>query len=295
MRRSFIGLAVATIAILTPFWALAGDKETAQQIADNLHSSGRLKGYSIGVKVNEGTVWVNGTVKSQQQLSAALDIIQQTPGIEKIINGIAIADASAAPAAAAPMGAPPTDSPGRYAAAMHPAIGAAIQQTSAESNEGGAQLAATAAPYDQVEAAPAAPSSVSSGRGSGAPRPLMPSHLASQSQPMPVPVQAGGPAMGMQMAPNGAPIPAYAPGVGGGVAPAHFDRPNMPGYAWPSYAAYPNYAALTYPKQYSPTAWPFIGPFYPYPQVPLGWRKVSLEWHNGWWMLDFKDSCNDTY
>ena len=50
----------------------------------------------------------------------------------------------------------------------------------------------------------------------------------------------------------------------------------MPGYAWPSYAAYPNYAAVTYPKQYSPTAWPYIGPFYPYPQVPLGWRKVTL-------------------
>ncbi len=300
MRRSFIGLAVAMIAILTPLWALAGDKETAQQIADNLHSSGRLKGYSIGVKVNEGTVWVNGTVKSQQQLSAALDIIQQTPGIEKIINGIAIVDASAAPAAPAPMtdasGVPPTASPGRNAAAMHPAIGAAIQQTSAESNEGTARLAAMPAPYDQTEAQQGSPSVMSGGRGSGAPRPLMPSHLASQSQPMPVPgQQMAGPPMGMQMAPNGAPIPAYAPGVGGGVAPAHFDRPNMPGYAWPSYAAYPNYAALTYPKQYSPTAWPFIGPFYPYPQVPLGWRKVSLEWHNGWWMLDFKDNDNDHY
>ena len=80
--------------------------------------------------------------------------------------------------------------------------------------------------------------------------------------------------------------------AGGGIAPAHFDHPNMPGYAWPSYASYPNYAALTYPRQYSPTAWPFIGPFYPYPQVPLGWRKVSLEWHNGWWMLDFNDGCH---
>jgi hypothetical protein len=60
----------------------------------------------------------------------------------------------------------------------------------------------------------------------------------------------------------------------------------MPGYAWPSYAAYPNYAAVTYPKQYSPTAWPYIGPFYPYPQVPLGWRKVCLEWDDGWWFLD---------
>jgi len=51
----------------------------------------------------------------------------------------------------------------------------------------------------------------------------------------------------------------------------------------------PNFAALTYPQQYSPSAWPYIGPFYPYPQVPLGWRKVSLEWDDGWWFLDFTD------
>jgi hypothetical protein len=63
----------------------------------------------------------------------------------------------------------------------------------------------------------------------------------------------------------------------------------LPNYAWPSYAPYPNYAALTYPKQYSPTAWPYIGPFYPYPQVPLGWRKVTLEWDDGWWFLNFAD------
>jgi hypothetical protein len=66
------------------------------------------------------------------------------------------------------------------------------------------------------------------------------------------------------------------------------DHPNMPGHAWPAYAAYPNYAGVTYPGQYSAAAWPYIGPFYPYPQVPLGWRKVQLEWKNGWWYLDFK-------
>jgi hypothetical protein len=73
-----------------------------------------------------------------------------------------------------------------------------------------------------------------------------------------------------------------------------YDNPQMPGYAWPSYAAYPNYAALTYPQQYSPSAWPYIGPFYPYPQVPLGWRKVTLEWDDGWWFLDFSD-CKDCH
>ncbi len=99
-------------------------------------------------------------------------------------------------------------------------------------------------------------------------------------QPMAQPVAAQA---GHQM-----PVPEYRP-VAAGPAPAIYDHPNLPPYAWPTYAAYPNYAALTYPKQYSPTAWPFIGPFYPYPQVPLGWRKVTLEWDDGWWFLDFSD------
>jgi hypothetical protein len=77
----------------------------------------------------------------------------------------------------------------------------------------------------------------------------------------------------------------YADGAGyGGISSG---QPQMPNYAWPSYASYPNYGAVTYPRQYSPQAWPYIGPFYPYPQVPLGWRKVALEWDDGWWMLDF--------
>jgi hypothetical protein len=109
--------------------------------------------------------------------------------------------------------------------------------------------------------------------------------------------QAAGPAQpaaarpasyGQHAGPGGQPIPAYAPGAGGGPAPVRYDAPHMPNYAWPSYAPYPNYGAVTYPRQYSPTAWPYIGPFYPYPQVPLGWRKVSLEWDDGWWQLDFK-------
>lgn len=90
----------------------------------------------------------------------------------------------------------------------------------------------------------------------------------------------------MQAGPGGAPVPMGGYGPQGG-APM-MDHPNMPGHAWPAYAAYPNYAGVTYPGQYSAAAWPYIGPFYPYPQVPLGWRKVQLEWKNGWWYLDFK-------
>lgn len=99
----------------------------------------------------------------------------------------------------------------------------------------------------------------------------------------------GGMSEGMDMGPS--PM-GYTPGGMGGAV--NYDNAQMPGYAWPSYASYPNYAAISYPQQYSPTAWPYIGPFYPYPQVPLGWRKVCLEWDDGWWFLDFSD-CGANY
>jgi hypothetical protein len=88
---------------------------------------------------------------------------------------------------------------------------------------------------------------------------------------------------------GGGPMPMGGTGVGQPPIPGRGDGPNVPNYAWPSYSAYPNYAAVQYPTQYSPTAWPYIGPFYPYPQVPLGWRRVSLEWDDGWWWLDFDE------
>lgn len=115
-----------------------------------------------------------------------------------------------------------------------------------------------------------------------------------QAIPRAIPASAA-PRSSMPLAVNQPPqgmmggAPAYLPAGGGAPAGAYYDQPQMPAYAWPSYAAHPNYSAVSYPTQYSPTAWPYIGPFYPYPQVPLGWRKVTLEWDDGWWMLDFHD------
>lgn len=86
----------------------------------------------------------------------------------------------------------------------------------------------------------------------------------------------------------GGPVPSGGGYYGGGTG-ITTESASLPGYAWPSYAASPNYGAVSYPKQYSASAWPYIGPFYPYPQVPLGWRKVALEWDDGWWFLDFSD------
>jgi hypothetical protein len=62
------------------------------------------------------------------------------------------------------------------------------------------------------------------------------------------------------------------------------NRPQMPPYAWPTYAPFNNYSRVAYPEAYPYNAWPFIGPVYPFPKVPLGWRSVKLEWQDGhWW------------
>jgi hypothetical protein len=68
-------------------------------------------------------------------------------------------------------------------------------------------------------------------------------------------------------------------------APSPYDLnpPKMPPYAWPTYAPYNNYSRVGYPSAYPYNAWPFIGPIYPFPKVPLGWRSVKLEWDDGYW------------
>lgn len=86
----------------------------------------------------------------------------------------------------------------------------------------------------------------------------------------------------------GGPVPMMNASMGG----AGYGSPNLPDYAWPSYAQYPNSAAITYPTQYSASAWPYIGPYYPYPQVPLGWRKAQLEWDDGHWQLSFNNKTD---
>jgi hypothetical protein len=105
------------------------------------------------------------------------------------------------------------------------------------------------------------------------------------------PVPSGMPPMGL---PPGGLDPAIDPlplgPAGGG---ADMQAPGMPGYAWPTYAPYNNLSRVAYPTAYPYNAFPFIGPFYPFPKVPLGWRKVTLEWEDGHWWLGRKQAPID--
>ncbi|MFO0937707.1 MAG: BON domain-containing protein [Gemmataceae bacterium] len=61
--------------------------------------------------------------------------------------------------------------------------------------------------------------------------------------------------------------------------------PPLPANAWPTYAPYPNISRVAYPEAYPYNAFPFIGPYYPFPKVPMGWRSVSLKWEDGHWYM----------
>ncbi|MCS7270053.1 MAG: BON domain-containing protein [Gemmataceae bacterium] len=96
-------------------------------------------------------------------------------------------------------------------------------------------------------------------------------------------------------APQGATTPLIEPaplGMPGQLAP-ELQAPPLPPYAWPTYAPYPNFSRVAYPTAYPYNAFPFIGPFYPFPKVPLGWRKVTLEWEDGYWFYGRNSTPHD--
>ena len=94
---------------------------------------------------------------------------------------------------------------------------------------------------------------------------------------------------GTQMGPVVEPAPL---GVPGAITP-DLQAPPLPPNAWPTYAPHNNLSRVGYPQAYPYNAFPFIGPYYPFPKVPLGWRKVTLEWEDGHWWYGRNQTPND--
>ncbi|TWT47175.1 BON domain-containing protein [Botrimarina hoheduenensis] len=247
MRTFVMACALVAFVGATPAWAESAADQMAQQVADALRDSGQLANYRVGVKYEDGVAWLLGSVTSPAQAEAAAQIAQSIEGIDHVVNKLEVT----------PPAPQVADDAGLQLAAME-------------------EQAAAPAPL------PPNPQAMPAPINRGMPRPIQRVAQMPQGQQGQMPIQSacyGGVNGGGMGTPQG-----YSTGGSGG---ASYDQANMPGYAWPSYAAHPNYAALSYPKQYSASAWPYIGPFYPYPQVPLGWRKVTLEWDDGWWFMDF--------
>ncbi|QDT69466.1 periplasmic protein [Planctomycetes bacterium MalM25] len=268
-------VAAAAAALLWPASAGAATPtadEMAGQVAQTLRESGQLKNYRVGVKYEDGVAWLMGSVTSPEQSETAAKLAGTVEGIQHVINKLEVV---------APK---QTATPAEKKTELKQDLLLTMLEESASPKAAPAPLP----PNPRAMPAPAQAGS------RGMPMPLrrtagvqanMPqgrNPMAQGRAPMPRgQVQAA--QYGAQYAGGGAPMGQSTAGARG----VSYNGANMPNYAWPSYAAHPNYAAVSYPKQYSPSAWPYIGPFYPYPQVPLGWRKVTLEWDDGWWFLDF--------
>jgi osmotically-inducible protein OsmY len=240
--------------------------------------AGELRGFGVDVKSQNGILELTGRASSPQQRDAIIEIAESVPGVAGIREAIAI------PTAAPNLPQLPEPPSLTEVGSLTPVAVDPVRHPVRRGTPAGvaAQPVAMTTPYRMQQ-------------GVGA-------RMASNGV-CPPGMSNGGMVGGMNGGINGGMVS----GMNGGMAPVagqpvpmaphsavgapRYDTPNLPNYAWPGYAAYPNYAAVTYPQQYSPTAWPYIGPFYPYPQVPLGWRKVSLEWDDGWWFLDFSDTC----
>ena len=299
-------------------------EDIAKSVAVRLRDSGSLDGYRVKVRAKQGTVWLEGEVSDAKNIAAAVGLAESTAGVERVVNRLAVASQAsgrqsnlALPQRAwedAGVRQPrqrtttakklPNRSDASYVSSEAQQVAWANEDMLRPEGVRSAvptQMAATPRPMRMSSSAPVQPVGM---------RSMSRQEMISGEQVVPgsmrfyegaaqVPTEATAPPAGMPPAgmppagmpgmAAGGPRPMGAAGVGAPPIPMRGDGPNMPNYAWPSYASYPNYAALQYPTQYSPAAWPYIGPFYPYPQVPLGWRRVSLEWDDGWWYVDFDE------
>lgn len=259
MRSFIFSLAFLTAVfgtMISAEAASAGSENTAQTIANSLKQSGQLVDYRVGVKCEDGVAWLTGTVTSQTQKEIAEQLARNCQGVQHVVSKLEVE--------------------GQADALVETASKETFVQQQMPVQRQGLQRQGNPRT-----------------RQNNMPRPY--ARTAAMPQGRPAPQQQRQPQQRVNQAQYGQGQPGMAPApmgprppMGGGQS-VNYENPQMPGYAWPSYAANSNYAALTYPKQYSASAWPYIGPFYPYPQVPLGWRKVSLEWDDGWWNLDFAD------
>ena len=92
MRRLLWSAAIVGIALTVSGVCRAGDQEVAEEIKYNLKEV--LRNYSVGIKVQDGTAWLNGSVADERQMATAIAIAHQTPGVERVVNNMAIGSQS---------------------------------------------------------------------------------------------------------------------------------------------------------------------------------------------------------
>ncbi len=267
MRRLFVPICFGLLIALGVPSVQAGNQDEANKIAQRLTQ--QYPQYNIEVAYQEGTVRLRGDVATEADRDEIANFVRHIPKVRSVSESLNVTPNAARPVETSAI---------RPVQALTPVEVAPVvySEEAVPAYNGGAALGTPI------------------GTPIGAPAPVA------------APAVAPAPVVG---APVGVPVPGYGeveavPGATrspsdyfapqGAATPMTQDgRPNVPNYAWPSYASYPNYSQVAYPKAYEDAAFPYVGPFYPYPEVPLGWRKVTMQWHDGYWWLDFNDGSKN--
>ena len=226
---------------------IGGNQETAQKIAEAVQGTG-LQNYDLEIRYADGTCTLRGGVDTPSQAISAAEAAAKVQGVKTVLNQMTV---QGRPVSIAQRSSA-TEPLAMYRPYPNPQ---AAQLAYQQQMQQGGQLAQGGYP--------------------GGVQPVSGAMGGPPGMPPGMPMGPGGPGMG---APGGYPPPGPH---------QMYNRPNVPDYAWPAYAPYDNYAAVSYPSQYEASAWPYIGPFYPYPQVPAEWRSAQLVWDDGNWNLKF--------
>jgi BON domain len=283
MRRYQKWLSMGLLAI-TPHLALADgaatpgapsaaskanpNQDLAQRVAKSLDKSlksGKLRDFDIDIDVRGGVVTLTGSVRKADQKAAAEKAVRSVAGVTRVVNRLELAEAGDRDA-------------------VQQAV-ASESRTAGRSARNVRQVNAERSPYDGI-----APQE---GPALVAP-PVEPSRMAlNQAPPQalvpvpqgPVPQAAGAPAGAAPAAVPQAAGPAYCP-PGAMMGPGYSPPGAMMGGGAPGYGM--GMGGPGGPGQVAASQYPYTGPYYPYPQIPRGWRKVSLELDDGYWNLNFR-------
>ncbi len=292
--------------------------QTNQQIANQVAASlkqAQLKGFDINIEVKQGVAKLTGKISDPQQKALATKAASQVEGVQSVDNQLQLVAApqqNAQPQRTAQRASRSNQQVAQQIADSLVSAGLGQHDIEVRYKDGQCSLAGALDTPQQAMTAYQLAASIPEvkqihnrltvGGREFNPQAVRPAAYSPQAGPQtaaypPMPPQGAYPPV-QQMAgypgpqPGGpiqqAGFPGHNPHFGGPLGPHEmYNSPNLPEYAWPSQAAYDNYAAVTYPSQYDASAWPYIGPFYPYPQVPLGWRSAQLVWDDGSWNLKF--------
>src|SRR5262249_39074086 len=72
--------------------ALSADQQTANRVAASLEQSGQLRHYRIDVACAAGTVELAGVVADAAQREAALRLVKEMPGVERVVDHLSVGD-----------------------------------------------------------------------------------------------------------------------------------------------------------------------------------------------------------